>query len=89
MTPLSRARLEFRWKDQFNLSLAPETAEGAKRAHFCSTCGPAFCSMKITQDVREYAAEQGMSPEEALKRGMQAKSAEFRAAGAQVHPTED
>jgi hypothetical protein len=70
----------FRWEDQFNLSLDPVTArefhdetlpqEGAKTAHFCSMCGPHFCSMKITEDVRKYAAEQGVSEEEALKRGM-------------------
>ena len=73
---LSKARFEFRWEDQFNLSLDPVTArefhdetlpqEGAKTAHFCSMCGPHFCSMKITEDVRKYAAEQGVSEEEAL-----------------------
>ena len=72
---LSKARFEFRWEDQFNLSLDPVTArkyhdetlpqEGAKVAHFCSMCGPNFCSMKITQDVREYAAKQGLSEDEA------------------------
>jgi phosphomethylpyrimidine synthase len=76
---LSKARFEFRWEDQFNLSLDPVTArefhdetlpqEGAKTAHFCSMCGPHFCSMKITEDVRKYAAEQGIAEEEALKRG--------------------
>jgi phosphomethylpyrimidine synthase len=83
---LSKARFEFRWQDQFNLSLDPETArdfhdqtlpaDGAKVAHFCSMCGPKFCSMKITQDVREYAAAQ---------QGMAAKSAEFRAAGGEIY----
>ncbi|MDB6150212.1 MAG: thiamine biosynthesis protein ThiC, partial [Chthoniobacter sp.] len=77
---LSKARFEFRWEDQFNLGLDPETArefhdetlpqEGAKTAHFCSMCGPHFCSMKITEDVRKYAAEQAISEEEALKKGM-------------------
>jgi hypothetical protein len=76
---LSKARFEFRWEDQFNLSLDPVTArefhdetlpqEGAKTAHFCSMCGPHFCSMKITEDVRKYAAEQGIAEEEALKKG--------------------
>ncbi|HEX8669933.1 MAG TPA: phosphomethylpyrimidine synthase ThiC, partial [Allosphingosinicella sp.] len=84
---LSRARFEFRWEDQFNLALDPETArefhdetlpqEGAKVAHFCSMCGPHFCSMKITQDVRAYAAAQGVSDEEALTAGMKEKSVEF------------
>ncbi len=84
---LSKARFEFRWEDQFNLSLDPETArefhdetlpaEGAKLAHFCSMCGPHFCSMKITDDVRKYAEEQGISEEQALERGLQDKSREF------------
>src|SRR6266704_6143370 len=84
---LSKARFEFRWEDQFNLSLDPVTAreyhdetlpqEGAKTAHFCSMCGPHFCSMKITEDVRKYAAEQGIAEEEALKKGMEEKSKEF------------
>ena len=84
---ISKARFEFRWEDQFNLSLDPVTArefhdetlpqEGAKTAHFCSMCGPHFCSMKITEDVRKYAAEQGIAEEEALKKGMEAKSKEF------------
>jgi len=92
---LSKARFEFRWEDQFNLGLDPETArefhdetlpqEGAKTAHFCSMCGPHFCSMKITEDVRKYAAEQGMSEEQALEQGMQAKSEEFREQGAEVY----
>jgi phosphomethylpyrimidine synthase len=92
---LSKARFEFRWEDQFNLSLDPVTArefhdetlpqEGAKSAHFCSMCGPHFCSMKITEDVRKYAAEQGVTEEEALKKGMQAKSKEFVEKGAEVY----
>jgi len=92
---LSKARFEFRWEDQFNLGLDPEKAkefhdetlpqEGAKQAHFCSMCGPHFCSMKITQDVREYAATQGVSDEEALKRGMQEKAVEFVKKGAEVY----
>src|SRR6267378_229509 len=92
---LSKARFEFRWEDQFNLSLDPQTAreyhdetlpqEGAKVAHFCSMCGPHFCSMKITEDVRKYAAEQGLKDEEALKRGMQEKSEEFVRKGAEVY----
>ena len=92
---LSKARFEFRWEDQFNLSLDPVTArafhdetlpqEGAKTAHFCSMCGPHFCSMKITEDVRRYAAEQGIAEEEALKQGMEAKSKEFVEKGAEVY----
>jgi phosphomethylpyrimidine synthase len=92
---LSKARFEFRWEDQFNLSLDPETArefhdetlpqEGAKSAHFCSMCGPHFCSMKITEDVRKFAAEQGVTEEEALKKGMEAKSKEFVEKGAEVY----
>ena len=92
---LSKARFEFRWEDQFNLSLDPETArefhdetlpqEGAKTAHFCSMCGPHFCSMKITEDVRKYAAEQAISEEEALKKGMEEKSKEFVEKGAEVY----
>ena len=92
---LSKARFEFRWEDQFNLSLDPVTAreyhdetlpqDGAKSAHFCSMCGPHFCSMKITEDVRKYAAEQGLAEEEALKRGMEEKSKEFVEAGAEVY----
>jgi phosphomethylpyrimidine synthase len=92
---LSKARFEFRWEDQFNLSLDPETAreyhdetlpqDGAKSAHFCSMCGPHFCSMKITEDVRKYAAEQGIAEEEALKKGMAEKSREFVEKGAEVY----
>ena len=92
---LSKARFEFRWQDQFNLSLDPDTArdfhdetlpaDGAKVAHFCSMCGPKFCSMKITQEVREYAAKQGLGEDQALFAGMQAKSAEFREAGGAIY----
>jgi len=92
---ISKARFEFRWEDQFNLSLDPVTArefhdetlpqDGAKTAHFCSMCGPHFCSMKITEDVRKYAAEQGIAEEEALKRGMEEKSKEFVEKGAEVY----
>jgi phosphomethylpyrimidine synthase len=94
---LSKARFEFRWEDQFNLSLDPVTArefhdetlpqEGAKSAHFCSMCGPHFCSMKITEDVRKYAAEQAISEEEALARGMEEKSKEFVESGSEVYTT--
>lgn len=92
---LSKARFEFRWEDQFNLGLDPETArsfhdetlpqDGAKTAHFCSMCGPHFCSMKITEDVRKYAAEQAISEEQALQAGMEAKSKEFIEKGAEVY----
>ena len=92
---LSKARFEFRWEDQFNLGLDPETArefhdetlpqEGAKTAHFCSMCGPHFCSMKITEDVRKYAAEQGIAEEAALAKGMEEKSKEFVEQGAEVY----
>lgn len=92
---LSKARFEFRWEDQFNLSLDPDKAlqfhdetlpqDGAKVAHFCSMCGPHFCSMKITQDVRDYAAKQGLSEDEALKQGMDEKSQEFKETGAEIY----
>src|ERR1700674_1359195 len=92
---LSEARFEFRWEDKFNLSLDPETAhsyhdetlpqEGAKTAHFCSMCGPHFCSMKITEDVRKYAAEQGLAESEALESGMKEKAKEFVEKGAEVY----
>ncbi|PZO62971.1 MAG: phosphomethylpyrimidine synthase ThiC [Pseudoxanthomonas suwonensis] len=95
---LSKARFEFRWQDQFHLGLDPERAmeyhdetmpkEAHKQAHFCSMCGPHFCSMKITQDVRDYAAEHGISEDEALQAGMAEKSAEFKAQGAQVYRNE-
>ncbi len=92
---LSKARFEFRWEDQFNLGLDPEKArsfhdetlpqEGAKSAHFCSMCGPHFCSMKITEDVRKYAAEKGMAEQDALKAGMAEKSQEFAEKGNDVY----
>ena len=92
---LSKARFEFRWEDQFNLGLDPDKAkqfhdetlpqEGAKLAHFCSMCGPHFCSMKITQDVREYAQQQGVSESEALEKGMQDKAQEFVDSGAEIY----
>jgi len=92
---MSKARFEFRWEDQFNLGLDPEKArefhdetlpkDSAKVAHFCSMCGPHFCSMKITQDVRDYAREHGMSEGEALNKGMQEKSVEFIEGGAEIY----
>ncbi|MDP3087863.1 MAG: phosphomethylpyrimidine synthase ThiC [Methylotenera sp.] len=92
---LSKARFEFRWDDQFNLGLDPEKAkefhdetlpqEGAKQAHFCSMCGPHFCSMKISQDVRDYADKLGVSGEEALQKGMQEKAIEFVKKGSEVY----
>ena len=92
---LSKARFEFRWEDQFNLGLDPDKARefhdetlpqhGAKLAHFCSMCGPHFCSMKITQDVRDYAAAQGVAEQEALQKGMQEKAKEFVEQGAEVY----
>ncbi len=92
---LSAARFEFRWEDQFNLALDPGTARRyhdatlpagpAKTAHFCSMCGPKFCSMRISHDVRALADAQGVSPEEALELGLQAKAVEFRSSGAEVY----
>lgn len=92
---LSKARFEFRWEDQFNLSLDPDTArsfhdetlpaEPAKTAHFCSMCGPKFCSMKITQDVRRYAEERGLSTVDAIEAGMAEKSGEFADTGNKVY----
>jgi phosphomethylpyrimidine synthase len=92
---LSKSRFEFRWEDQFNLSLDPEVAreyhdetlpqEGAKLAHFCSMCGPHFCSMKITQDVREYAAQKELDEQAALDVGMKEKAEEFMAAGGEIY----
>ncbi|WP_374562507.1 phosphomethylpyrimidine synthase ThiC [Ideonella sp.] len=92
---LSKARFEFRWTDQFNLSLDPDTArdfhdetlpkDSSKVAHFCSMCGPKFCSMKITQEVRDYAANLGVAEAEALDRGMAEKSGEFRAGGGEIY----
>ena len=92
---LSKARFEFRWEDQFNLGLDPERAreyhdetmpkEAHKVAHFCSMCGPNFCSMKITQDVRDYAKSHGVSEQEALRQGMEEKSVEFVKRGAEIY----
>ncbi len=97
---LSKARFEFRWNDQFNLSLDPDTAkefhdetlpaEGAKVAHFCSMCGPKFCSMKITQDVREYAEKKGLTDNQARVKGLQEKAKEFTESGGRIYvPAED
>lgn len=92
---LSKARFEFRWEDQFNLSLDPTKAQefhdetlpqdGAKTAHFCSMCGPTFCSMKITEEVREYAEQQGLTEEAAMEKGMQEKAKEFSENGAEIY----
>jgi phosphomethylpyrimidine synthase len=92
---LSKARFEFRWEDQFNIGLDPDKArefhdetlpkDSAKVAHFCSMCGPHFCSMKITQDVRDYAEKQGISENEALKKGMEVKAVEFVKSGAEIY----
>ncbi|WP_050463189.1 phosphomethylpyrimidine synthase ThiC [Herbaspirillum autotrophicum] len=92
---LSKARFEFRWEDQFNIGLDPDKArefhdetlpkDSAKVAHFCSMCGPHFCSMKITQEVREYAAKEGISEIQALKKGMEVKSVEFVKMGAEIY----
>ena len=96
---LSKARFEFRWEDQFNLSLDPDTArayhdetlpaQGAKIAHFCSMCGPNFCSMKITQDVRAYAEEKGIESAEALEIGMAEKAREFKEKGSEIYQVAD
>jgi phosphomethylpyrimidine synthase len=92
---LSKARFEFRWEDQFNLGLDPDKArdfhdetlpkDSAKVAHFCSMCGPHFCSMKITQEVRDFAASQGVSDQDALKKGMEVKAVEFVKSGAEIY----
>jgi len=92
---LSKARFEFRWEDQYNLSLDPDTArafhdetlpaEGAKVAHFCSMCGPKFCSMEITQQIRDYASEHGYEPGSAIEQGLAEKSAEFREQGGEIY----
>ncbi|UII29518.1 phosphomethylpyrimidine synthase ThiC [Fulvivirga maritima] len=92
---LSKARFEFRWEDQFNLSLDPDTAsqfhdetlpaEGAKVAHFCSMCGPNFCSMKITQDVRDFAKENNLTDESAIEKGMEEKASEFKKHGGNIY----
>jgi phosphomethylpyrimidine synthase len=92
---LSKARFEFRWADQFNLGLDPVTArefhdetlpqEGSKNAHFCSMCGPHFCSMKITEDVRKFAEENGLTNQAAIEEGMRQKSTEFLERGGEVY----
>jgi len=92
---LSKSRFEFRWEDQFNLSLDPDTArayhdetmpkESGKVAHFCSMCGPKFCSMKITQDVRDYAKAHGMETREAIDAGMEEQSEEFVKTGSKIY----
>ncbi|HVM32560.1 MAG TPA: phosphomethylpyrimidine synthase ThiC, partial [bacterium] len=92
---LSKARFEFRWEDQFNLALDPERAreyhdetlpaDGAKVAHFCSMCGPKFCSMKITQDVRDYASAQGLTEDKAIQDGMKRMSEEFTKTGSEIY----
>jgi phosphomethylpyrimidine synthase len=92
---LSKARFEFRWEDQFELAMDPDTArayhdetlpaEPSKTAHFCSMCGPKFCSMRISQDVRDYAAAHGVSDEEGIELGLKEKSAEFVSGGAQLY----
>jgi len=92
---ISKARFEFRWEDQFNLSLDPETArefhdetlssEGAKTAHFCSMCGPHFCSMKITEDVRRYAKENAIDESSAIEHGLRRKAEEFQHSGARIY----
>jgi phosphomethylpyrimidine synthase len=95
---LSKARFEFRWEDQFNLSIDPGTArkfhdetlpnEAAKTVHFCSMCGPHFCSMKITEDIRKYSEEQGMSEAEVIRHGMEEKAEEFKRAGEEIYSSE-
>ena len=93
---LSLARFEFRWQDQFNLSLDPDTArsyhdetlpqEAAKTAHFCSMCGPKFCSMKISQEIRDHAAKAGITPQAAATKGMEEKAIEFQSRGGEIYP---
>jgi phosphomethylpyrimidine synthase len=92
---LSKARFEFRWRDQFNLALDPVTAEeyhdetlpaeGAKVAHFCSMCGPKFCSMKITEDIRRFAREEGLEDGQAIEAGMRKKADEFKGSGSELY----
>ncbi|MCK9532313.1 MAG: phosphomethylpyrimidine synthase ThiC, partial [Gammaproteobacteria bacterium] len=92
---MSKARFEFRWEDQFNIGLDPDRAreyhdatlpkDAHKVAHFCSMCGPSFCSMKITQDVRDYAKAHGLETEQALQKGMQEKAVEFVNSGAEMY----
>mmetsp|Transcript_18152 Transcript_18152/g.37479 ORF Transcript_18152/g.37479 Transcript_18152/m.37479 type:complete len:109 (-) Transcript_18152:312-638(-) len=96
---LSHARFDFRWNDQFNLALDPVTArsfhdetlpqEPAKVAHFCSMCGPKFCSMQITQEVRQYAAEHGLEDEDSLRKGMDEMSQAFLDKGYEIYIPED
>ena len=96
---LSKARFEFRWEDQFNLSLDPETArefhdetlphDNAKGAHFCSMCGPQFCSMKITEEVRQYAKEKGLDDQEAVSAGLNERAAEFQKKGGELYVKAD
>ena len=96
---LSQARFDFRWKDQFNLSLDPDTArdfhdetlpaDGAKVAHFCSMCGPKFCSMKITQDIRDYAKKQGLTDAYAVQKGLEEKAEEFTETGGEIYISTD
>ncbi len=96
---LSKARFEFRWNDQFNLSLDPDTArafhdetlpsDNAKVAHFCSMCGPKFCSMQLTQEVREYAATHGIAEQEAIERGLEEKAKEFVQSGGEIYVNAD
>jgi phosphomethylpyrimidine synthase len=95
---ISKARFEFRWEDQFNLGLDPDRArsyhdetmpkQAHKVAHFCSMCGPNFCSMKISQEVRDYAAKKGVSVDEAVKKGMQQKSVQFKEQGTEIYKSE-
>ena len=92
---LSQARFDFRWQDQFNLGLDPDTAkeyhdetlpkDSAKVAHFCSMCGPKFCSMKITQEVRDFAAQKGLAEAQALAAGMETKAEEFQKGGGSLY----
>ncbi len=94
-THCHKARFEFRWEDQFNLGLDPDKArdfhdetmpkDAHKVAHFCSMCGPNFCSMKITQDVRDYAASLGVAEDEAIQKGMEQKAVEFLKQGAEIY----
>jgi phosphomethylpyrimidine synthase len=97
---LSKARFEFRWEDQFELSMDPDTARAyhdetlpaapAKTAHFCSMCGPKFCSMRISQDIRDYAEAHGVDSEVAIELGLKEKAAEFVASGAEIyHPVSE
>jgi phosphomethylpyrimidine synthase len=92
---MSKARFEFRWDDQFNLAMDPETAlafhdatlpaEGAKSAHFCSMCGPRFCAMKITEEVREYASGKKLDPASAIEEGLKERAEEFSRTGSKLY----